>query len=87
MATREAHSAHREQVVLSLPGAIVDDLNRIAASRGTDVEYVIKRYIAEGIAEDCLAVKRIRFTDRANAKLGKGNKQKTFEEIFPNLLY
>ena len=85
MATKESLE---EKVMLTWPKEIVDDLNRIAAFNGIKVEDLVFSYIVDGIASDSRAVKRMKFTNKANEILAKKNiPPKTVEDIFNNLVY
>ena len=78
----------QEQVTLTLPREIVDDLNKIASFNETNFEDLVYSYIVDGIASDSRAVNRMKFTDKANEVMGKNNiPPKTVEDIFNNLVY
>ncbi len=78
----------QEQVALTLPREIVDDLNKIASFNETNLEDLVYSYIVDGIASDSRAVNRMKFTDKANEVMGKNNiPPKTVEDIFNNLVY
>jgi hypothetical protein len=88
MKTKTQKTLKEDNVNLALPVEIIQDLDRIAASRRTDVESIVYSYILDGIASDSLAARKMKFARRAHEKLGKGHPPpKTFEEIFPDLLY
>jgi len=77
-----------EQVTLTLPKETVEDLERITSFKKSGLEDLILSYIAEGMANDSLAVRRMKFTDTANEALGRNNiPPKTIEDIFDNLVY
>ena len=78
----------QEQVTLTLPREIVDDLNTIALFNETNLKDLVYSYIVDGIASDSRAVNRMKFTDKANEVMGKHNiLPKTVEDIFNNLVY
>ena len=78
----------QEQVTLTLPREIVDDLNKIASFNETNLEDLVYSYIVDGIASDSRAVNRMKFTDKANEVMGKNNiPPKSVEDIFNNLVY
>jgi len=78
----------QETLTLSLPMEIVEDLNKIAQFNNTNAENLVYSYIVDGIAGDSRAARRMRFTEKANETLGKGNRPpKTVEDIFNNLVF
>jgi hypothetical protein len=78
----------RQKVTLTLPGEIVENLNKIATFNNTRFEDLVYSYIADGIAGDSRTVRRMHFTDNANKILEKNNiPPKTVDDIFNNLVY
>ncbi len=78
----------RTNVTLTLPGEVVENLNRIAGFHNIRFEDLVYSYIADGIAGDSRAVKRMHFTENANEVLKKNNlPPKTVDDIFNNLVY
>ncbi len=78
------------EILLTLPGEVLEDLKKIALFNNSNFEDLIYSYIVDGIANDSRVVKRMEFTDNINETLGnKDIHSKTAEEIINefNLVY
>ena len=76
-----------ELLTISIPKEIIEDLNCIAEFNDTSVEDVVYSYIVEGLKNDSLVARRMKFTDKANEVLKRNRvPPKSVDDIFNNLL-
>ena len=80
----------RAEILLSVPGELLEDLKKIARFNNSRIEDLAYCYIVDGISSDSRIVKRMEFSDNANENLGdKTFHKKTAKEIINdfNLVY
>jgi len=76
----------RVEILLTVPGELLEDLKRIAQFNNYRLEDLVYSYIVDGVTSDPRVIKRMEFTDSAReASGGKTFHSKSAKEIINDL--